>query len=126
MDEDKIIYREESYQIVGACFEVYTEKGNGFLEAVYQECLRKNSNCVDWTIRKSRSCRSVTKARFWTNTTNLTFFATGIILEIKAVKQLTDEHRAQIINYLKATGLRLGLLVNFCHYQKIEHERFVR
>ena len=41
MDEDKILYREKSYQIVGACFEVYTEKGSGFLEAVYQECLRK-------------------------------------------------------------------------------------
>jgi len=41
MDEDKVLYREESYQTVGACFEVYPEKGNGFLEAVYQECLEK-------------------------------------------------------------------------------------
>jgi GxxExxY protein len=48
-----------------------------------------------------------------------------IILEIKAVKQLTDEHRAQVLNYLKATGLRLGLLVNFGHYPKVEYERII-
>ena len=48
-----------------------------------------------------------------------------IILEIKAVKHLTDAHRAQVINYLKATGKQLALLVNFGHYPKIEHERFV-
>ena len=48
-----------------------------------------------------------------------------IILEIKAVKKLSDEHRAQIKNYLKATGLQLGLLVNFGSYPKLEHERFL-
>ena len=48
-----------------------------------------------------------------------------IIVEIKAVKQLADEHRAQAINYLKATSKQLGLLINFGHYPKIEHERFV-
>lgn len=46
-------------------------------------------------------------------------------LEIKAVKQLPDEHRAQVINYLKATAKQLGLLVNFGHYPKIEYQRFV-
>jgi len=48
-----------------------------------------------------------------------------IILEIKAVKKLTDEHRAQTINYLKATGMKLGLLVNFGHHPQIEYERFI-
>jgi len=48
-----------------------------------------------------------------------------IIIELKAVKQLTDEHRAQVLNYLKATGLRLGLLVNFGHYPKLEYERII-
>ena len=48
-----------------------------------------------------------------------------IILEIKAVKKLTDEHRAQIINYLKSTGMNLGLLVNFGSFPKIEYERFI-
>lgn len=49
-----------------------------------------------------------------------------IILELKAVKELTDDHRAQVHNYLKATGLELGLLVNFGHYPKLEFERIVR
>ena len=49
-----------------------------------------------------------------------------IIVEIKAVSQLTDAHRAQVHNYLKATGYKLGLLVNFGHYPKLEYERIVR
>lgn len=49
-----------------------------------------------------------------------------IVVEIKAVKHLVDEHRAQVHNYLKASGLRLGLLVNFGHYPKVEYERIVR
>jgi len=48
-----------------------------------------------------------------------------VIVELKAVSKLTDEHRAQMQNYLHATGLRVGLLVNFGHYPKVEHERFV-
>ncbi len=48
-----------------------------------------------------------------------------IIVELKAVTQLTDEHRAQVLNYLKATGYRLGLLVNFGHYSKLEYERII-
>jgi len=48
-----------------------------------------------------------------------------IILEIKAVSQLNDEHRAQVHNYLRATGHKLGLLVNFGHYPEVEHERIV-
>ena len=49
-----------------------------------------------------------------------------IVLEIKAVSGLADEHRAQLHNYLKATGYRVGLLVNFGHYPKVEHERIIR
>lgn len=49
-----------------------------------------------------------------------------IVVEIKAVSALTDEHRAQVHNYLKAIGFKLGLLVNFGHYPKVEYERIVR
>lgn len=48
-----------------------------------------------------------------------------IIIELKAVKELTDDHRAQIINYLKATKFKLGIIVNFSHYPKLQYERFV-
>ncbi len=50
----------------------------------------------------------------------------SIIVELKAVKELGDEHRAQLHNYLKATGMKLGLLVNFGHYPKVEIERITR
>ena len=51
--------------------------------------------------------------------------AAKIIVELKAVKELCDEHRAQVFNYLRATGFQLGLLVNFGHYPKLEYERIV-
>jgi hypothetical protein len=83
-----VLYKEESYQIMGACFNVYNDKGNGFLEAVYQDCME-------------------------------------IELELKAVEHLAKEHLAQVFNYLKATGLKLGIIVNFGHYPDLEYKRIV-
>jgi len=124
--ESVILYKDESYKIIGACFEVYKEKGNGFLEAVYQECLaiefaeqaipfvEQSRLKLDY---KGRALRQFYEADF--------LCYDEIIVEIKAVKCLTDEHRAQLINYLKATGKQLGLLINFGHYPKIEQERYI-
>jgi len=122
----QIVFKEESYKIMGACFEVYKEKGNGFLEAVYQECL-----CIEFTERgipfaEIPRLRLDYKGQELKQTYEPDYHCfREIIVEIKAVKQLADEHRAQVINYLKATGKQLGLLVNFGHYPKTEHERFV-
>lgn len=119
----EILFKEESYRIIGACFEVYKEKGNGFLEAVYQECLAKEF--------RYQGIPFLEKPRvplFYKGDPLVQFYEPDflcfdeIILEIKAVKILADEHRAQTINYLKSTGKKLGILVN--HYPKIEHERF--
>ncbi len=126
MRNDKLMYREESFNIIGACFEVYKEKGNGFLEAVYQECLRKEFKLRRLDNKEKPKLQIDYKGEILDQYYEPDFLCyEKIILEIKAVSQLTDEHRAQLINYLKATGLRLGLLVNFGHYPKIEHERFV-
>ena len=122
----EIIYKQESYRIVGACFEVYRRMGNGFLEAVYQECLAIEFAKQEipfeekprlWLEYRGQKLKHEYQPDF------LCF--DQIILEIKAVKRLTDEHRAQVINYLKATGKQLGLLVNFGFHPKAEHERFV-
>ena len=122
----KIVFKEESYKIVGACFEVYKEKGNGFLEAVYQECLAIEFAAQSIPFVEKPILRLDYKGRDLKQTYEPDFLCFDqIIVEIKAVKHLTDEHRAQIINYLKATDKQLGLLVNFGHYPKIEHERFV-
>ncbi len=121
-----ILYREESCRIIGACFEVYKEKGNGFLEAVYQECLAIEFAEQGIPFVEQSRLRLAYKGRSLRQFYETDFLCfEDIIVEIKAVKLLTDEHRAQIINYLKATGKQLGLLVNFGHYPKIEHERYI-
>jgi GxxExxY protein len=122
----QIVFKEESYKIIGACFEVYKEKGNGFLEAVYQECLSIEFSEQAIPFVEKPRLRLNYKTRELNQTYEPDFLCfEEIIVEIKAVKLLADEHRAQVINYLKATGKQLGLLVNFGHYPKIEHERFV-
>ena len=122
-----LIYEQESYRILGACFEVYKEKGCGFLEAVYQECLELEFESQSIP-NLSQSVQSLTYKGLRLKQTYTPDFICfeSIIVEIKAVSELTDSHRAQVHNYLKATGLKLGLLVNFGHYPKFEHERVVR
>lgn len=122
-----ILLKEESYQIMGACFEVYKEKGCGFVEPVYQECLEIEFELQNLPAVAQRQLPLDYKGRRLTQIYIPDFICFDqIILEIKAVTQLCDEHRAQVHNYLKATGYRLGLLVNFGHYPKVEWERIVR
>ena len=121
-----ILFKDQSYQIMGACFEVYTGMGNGFLESVYQECLAiefsgKKISHIEHPILKLKYKNHILKQSYVPD-----FLCYDqIIVEIKAVKKLIDEHRAQVINYLKATNLQLGILINFGHYPLIESERFV-
>lgn len=121
-----MVYKDESYSIVGACFEVYKVKGNGFLEGVYQECLAMELEARHVPFSAKPWLKLDYKGRPLTQGYQPDFVCFDkIIVEIKAVKCLVDEHRAQVINYLKATKLQLGLLVNFGHYPRIECERYV-
>jgi len=123
----EIIYKDESYKIIGACFEVYNEEGCGFLEPVYQECLEIELGLQGIPFHSQQQLELHYKGRLLTQRYIPDFVCYDkIVLEIKAVSALTDEHRAQVHNYLKATGYRLGLLVNFGHYPKLEYERIVR
>ena len=120
----QIIYPEQSYKIMGACFEVYKEKGCGFLEAVFQECLEMELADQGIPFVAQLKLRLTYKGRPLKQTYEPDFVCYGkILLEIKAVSKLTDEHRAQVHNYLRATGHRLALLVNFGHFPKVESER---
>ena len=122
----EIIFKEESYRIMGACFEVYKEKGCGFLEAVYQECLEYELVLQGIPFVPQPELPLLYKGRPLQQRYKPDFICFGsIIIELKAVKALADEHRAQILNYLKATGYRLGILVNFGHHPKVESERFL-
>jgi GxxExxY protein len=122
----KIIYSEESYRIMGSCFEVYKEKGSGFLEAVYQECLAYEFADGEVPYRSRPSVTLSYKGRalqHWYQPDFICF--EKIIVELKALDALTAVHRAQVHNYLRATGIRLGLLVNFGHFPGVEYERIV-
>ncbi len=124
--EESLLYREESYKIIGACFEVYKDKGSGFLENVYQECLAIELEEQKIPFVEKPRLALAYRGRQLKQTYEPDFICFGkIIVEIKAVKQLCNEFRSQTINYLKATGKELALLVNFGHYPKIESERFI-
>lgn len=122
----QILFKEECFAIQGAVFEVYREMGCGFLEAVYQECLE----------RELRMCKVPFDARPELQLSykgshlqqkyqpDLICFD-SIIVELKAVKEIASEHQAQILNYLKATEMKLGMLVNFGSYPKVTIKRFV-
>jgi GxxExxY protein len=119
-------FEEESYQIRGAVFEVYREMGCGFLEAVYQECLAKEFGRRALPFAAQRELVLHYKGDRLEQIYRPNFVCFDrIIVELKAVKELANEHRAQVHNYLKATGLELGLLVNFGHHPKVEIERIV-
>jgi GxxExxY protein len=123
----EIICKTESYAIVGACFEVYNEKGCGFLEPVYQECLGIEVEYRRIPAIPKPSLTLSYRGRVLSQTYEPDYVCFGkIIVELKAVSALTDEHRAQLLNYLHATGFELGLLVNFGHYPKLEYERIAK
>lgn len=122
----EILYKDESFQIMGACFDVYKYLGSGFLEAVYQESLGIEFLArqipfvpqADLCIRyKGHTLQATYKPDF--------ICFDKIIIELKAVSELCDQHRAQVLNYLKATNYRLGLLLNFHAHPKLQYERIV-
>lgn len=124
---EKIVYPTESYKIMGACFKVYKELGPGFLEAVYQECLE-----IEFTKQDIPYCSKKELKLFYCGEELKKTYCPDficyekIILEIKAVSQLTDDHRAQTFNYLKATKFDLAILVNFGSHPKLEYERYAQ
>jgi GxxExxY protein len=123
---NRLVHQDETYRILGACFEVYRNKGCGFLEGVFHECLEMEFRLQDIPARSQVSMPLEYKGQPLKQHYVADFICYDkVIVELKAVSKLTDEHRAQIQNYLHATGLRVGLLINFGHFPKAEHERFV-
>ncbi len=121
----RIIYKEESYKIIGACFEVYKNKGSGFSEAVYHECLKLEFTLQEIPFVSEPKIFLEYKGTILENYYKPDFVCyKKIIIELKALSNLIDENRGQTINYLKATKFSLALLVNFGHYPKLEYERF--
>jgi len=122
----RLLFEQETHRILGACFEVYKEKGCGFVEPVYQECLELELAGQDIAFIAQKEIGLSYKGRPLKQIYRADFVCFGtVIVEIKAVSALADEHRAQVMNYLRASGIRVGLLINFSHYPGLEHERFI-
>lgn len=124
--QEKILFSDECYNIQGAIFDVYKEMGCGFLEAVYQECLEKEfaKRAVPFLSQVELQLNYKEEPLKQTYKPDFICYE-KIIIEIKAVKELGAVHKAQLLNYLKVTGLELGLLVNFGSYPKTEIIRIV-
>ena len=125
--EKEFHFEEESYSIRGVVFEVYREMGCGFLEEVYQECLEKELKSWKIPFVAKPELNLFYKGEKLEKTYQPDLICYDkIVVELKAVKKTCDDHRAQLHNYLKATGYKLGFLVNFGHYPKATIERIVK
>ena len=121
----EILYREESFKIIGKCFQVHNNLGAGFLEIVYKDAL-------EYEFLKA-NIHFEREAEYEVNYKDIVlphkFYADfvvldKIILEVKSVAGIADEHLAQTINYLKVSGNKLGILVNFGEL-KMKYKRLV-
>ncbi|MDQ7050393.1 MAG: GxxExxY protein [Enterobacterales bacterium] len=113
-ENQKILFKDECYQIQGAIFDVYREMGCGFLEAVYQECLEKELTARGIPFVSQPELNLLYKGKNLTQKYRPDIICYNqIIIELKAVKKISPIHKAQLMNYLKVTKLKLGLLINF-------------
>lgn len=119
-------YKEETYNIRGAIFSVHHELGNGFLERVYQDALELEFQECGIPYEREKNIKIMYKGKYLGEPYRVDFVCYDkIIIELKAVEKLQGIHRSQVVNYLKATGMKLGLLVNFGE-EFVNIERIVR
>ena len=122
----EVLFREECYLIQGAVFEVYKEMGCGFLESVYQECLSKELTKREIPFIAQQKLQLSYKTEPLQHYFVADFVCyDAIIIEIKALSATLPEHKSQVLNYLKTTGMHLGLLINFGAFPKVTIERLV-
>jgi len=120
-----LLYKEEVYRIIGASMEVHRELGPGFLEAVYQEALEIEFQQRSISYEREKPLNIYYKGIKLNKTYSADFLCfNNVIVELKALSQLTGDHESQLINYLKATKLRVGVLINF-GAESLEHKRMI-
>ncbi len=124
---DELIFKDEVFKIIGCAIDVQNELGIGFLEAVYQEALEIELKKQHVPFESQKRIKIIYKEQILQNEyiADLVCFS-NIIIELKAEEKLTSIDKSQLPNYLKATGLPLGLLINFGAKNKLEWKRFAR
>jgi GxxExxY protein len=122
-----LILKEESYAVIGAAIEVHRELGHGFLEAVYQEALQIELDVRNIPFEPLKELTLQYKGHPLKKgyIADLVYFG-QIVVELKALERLSGKEEAQVLNYLKATGHRLGPLINFGCRERLEWKRLVR
>ncbi len=126
MPQSDELHQQAGYDLMGAVFDVYNELGQGFLEEVYHEGLE-----LELTRRSIAFTSKPMLALFYKGTPMSKYYQADlivsgeIVVELKAVRALASEHEAQLINYLKATRKRVGYLINFGSFPKLEWKRLV-
>ncbi|RPJ24478.1 MAG: GxxExxY protein [Chloroflexi bacterium] len=121
-----LLYKDEVYAIVGAAMDVYNDLGPGFLENVYQEAMELEVGERGIPAKAPQEIHIKYKGKLLKK-----FYIADlvcydkIIVELKAMDRLTLKEEGQLINYLKATGMKVGVLINFGHYPSLEWKRLV-
>ena len=123
---ERILFKKEVFEIIGAAIEVHKELGSGFLESVYEEAMTIEAT------KKEIPFQTQVKIpiQYKDQTLKKEFIADciafdKIIIEFKCIAKLSRVEEAQIINYLKATGMKVGLLINFGSMNKLEWKRYI-
>ena len=112
--ENKIVHKDESFNIIGAAMEVHKVVGCGFTEPLYQDALEEELRLRDIPFEREKTYYFTYKGKRLDKIFRPDFVCYNkVIVELKTVADFTDEHYAQVYNYLKATGMGLGLLINF-------------
>ena len=124
--EKKIRFQDLSFSIIGAAMEVHRIIGCGFTEPVYQEALEEELRLREIPYSREKEFQVIYKGKVLGKSFRPDFVCYDkVIVELKTVSDFTDEHYAQVCNYLKATGMELGLLINFAN-KSLEYKRIVR
>jgi GxxExxY protein len=122
----ELLLKDEVYAIMGAAIEVHKMLGCGFLESVYQEAMEIESSMRELAYEPQKTITIQYKGRRLKKEyiADLIYFE-QVIVELKALDSLSGKEEAQILNYLMATGMRVGVLINFGSHPKLEWKRFV-
>ncbi len=122
----ELLLKDEVYAVVGAAIEVHRELGPGFLEAVYQEAMEVELSARGIPFESQKPIGVKYKGRPLEKQylADLLCFQ-EVLVELKALSHLSGNEQAQVLNYLKATGLRVGILINFGSLGKLEWKRLV-
>ena len=113
-----------TYAVIGAAMEVHSKMGTGFLESVYENCLVQELERLDFQVQRQKQIQVFYKGEEVGRFVADLVINNSLIIELKAVNQLSRKHAAQVINYLVATGIEVGLLLNF-GASSLQHRRLI-